>query len=147
MKALALDGLGELYKCIGKAQQVITGLVTSAYNPSTLEAKASSSWVWGSLAALITWWDPVCQTAPEPCVATSADRRPDLNHLPYVGSVCLLAGRLLLVSLSVSRKEGRACSQSSLAGWIQAAPRAWGQDILHINRCWVFIMYHLASVI
>lgn len=87
MKALALDGLGELYKCVGKAQQVITGLVTSAYNPSTLEAKANGSWVWGSLAALITWRDPVCQTAPEPCVATSADRRPDLNHLPNVGSV------------------------------------------------------------
>lgn len=45
MKALALDGLGELYKCVGKAQQVITGLVTSAYNPSTLEAKANGSWV------------------------------------------------------------------------------------------------------
>ena len=87
MKALALDGLGELYKCVGKVQQVITGLVTSAYKPSTLEAKASGSWVWGSLAALITWWDPVCQTAPEPYVAPSADRRPDLNHLPYVGSM------------------------------------------------------------
>ena len=45
MKGLALDGLGELYKCVGKVQQVITGLVTSAYNPSTWEAKASGSWV------------------------------------------------------------------------------------------------------
>lgn len=140
--------LEELYKCVGKAQQVLTGLVTNAYNPSTLEAKASGSWVWGSLSALITWWDPVCQTATEPCVATSADRRPDLNYLFYVGSVLSSCWQAAPCKPLCERKRGKSLQPViSVAGWIQAAPRAWGQDILHVNRCWVFIMCHLAPVV
>lgn len=122
--------------------------MTNAHNPSTLEAKANSSWVWGSLAALITWWDPVCQTATEPCVATSADRRPDLHYLFCVGSVLSSCWQAAPCKLLCERKRGKSLQPViSVAGWIQAAPWAWSQDILHVNRCWVFIMYHLASVI
>lgn len=51
MKALVLDGLGELYKCVGKAQQVITGLVTSAYTPALWrhrQAALGSEGLWQS---------------------------------------------------------------------------------------------------